>query len=178
MGPLHEASTPEMAALLLDAGADIAQRDLSGATPLHHQARSGRSGMVEYLLSRGAPVDARDSRGRTALFFCGAKGDAVGAFEKLLGAGADISIRDDELNAFVHLAATRCLHPRVLEAIYPSTQSLWLLKNKSGETALDIVQSRGFVSLAQRITKDAQVREQKAQVAEVKRYNIFDSSSE
>lgn len=174
MGPLHEASTPEMAAALLDGGADIAQKDLSGATPLHHQVRAGRPLMVDFLLSRGAPVNAVDLRGRSALFFIGAKGDALSTFDKLMAAGIDVSIRDDEANSFVHLLATRCLNSRVLDALYPKTPELWLIKNRSGETALDIIQSRGFLPLAERIQKEAQDRERRSQITETQRYNIFD----
>ena len=178
MSPLHESSTPEMAAVLIEAGATVEQRDLSGATPLHHQARAGRPVMVEFLLSKGAPVDALDSRGRSPLFFCGGKGDAQATFEKLLAAGANTSIRDDEANSFIHLAATRCHASRVLEALYLQTPDLWVLKNKSGETALDIVQARGFLDLAERIQRDAAIREKKADVSEARRYNIFDASKD
>lgn len=174
LAPLHEASTPEMAALLLDAGANISQRDTSGATALHHQAKAGRPMMIEFLLSRGAQLDAVDDRGRSPLFFCGAKGDAIGVFVRLIQAGASLSVRDEEMNSFLHLACTRCMNVRVLEELYPLTPGIWDTKNRSGETPVDILKARGFHGLVQRIENDMRSQERKDSVMEAKRYSLFD----
>jgi hypothetical protein len=45
---------------LLDAGFDVRRRFEDGATGLHHAAYDGNAGVVELLLSRGAPVELRD----------------------------------------------------------------------------------------------------------------------
>jgi hypothetical protein len=52
-----------MAELLLDFGADAAQRDKEGATPLHWAMGNGRLALAEALLRRGAPWSAPDSQG-------------------------------------------------------------------------------------------------------------------
>ena len=61
---------------LLDLGADVAAVDEEGdgywgiakkSTALHVAAWRARHDTVKLLLARGAPVDARDSRGRTPL---------------------------------------------------------------------------------------------------------------
>ena len=174
LGPLHEASTPEMATLLLDAGADLSQRDASGATALHHQAKAGRPLMIDFLLSRGASIDAVDDRGRSPLFFCGAKGDAIAVFERLIKAGADLSIRDEEMNSFLHLACTRCLNAKVLEALHPLTPGIWQVKNRTGETPVDILKARGLQALVERVEAANKEQERKASVVQAKRYSLFD----
>ncbi len=59
----------EMAALLLDKGADREARDTGepGGTPLYHAASWGRTAVVELLVARGADVNARSKTGITPL---------------------------------------------------------------------------------------------------------------
>jgi ankyrin repeat protein len=52
---------------LLSAGADLHARNNDGATILMLEAESGHVAMVKFLLARGAKVDAKDNKGRTAL---------------------------------------------------------------------------------------------------------------
>jgi hypothetical protein len=51
------------AAAALDDGADVASPDPGqfGATPLHAAAAEGHRGLVELLIKRGAPLEARDT---------------------------------------------------------------------------------------------------------------------
>lgn len=174
MAPLHEAASPEMATLLLEHGADLETRDRGGATALHHQARAGRADMVDFLLVSGADLEAKDERGRTALFCPGAKGEVLSIFQKLLGKGADASVRDLEMNTFIHLAATRCVSPKVLEWLYEKKPELWAIKNKSGETPLDIITSRAFIPLSMRIKAEQERTARRAGLLEVKSHSIFE----
>lgn len=175
MTPLHEASTPQMARLLLASQALLDAPDASGATALHHQARLGRVAMVDCLLEQGANAQATDQRGRNALFFAGGKGDAMGVFERLLAAGVDTQARDQEMNTFLHLAATRTLNPRVLEWLHEKVPDLWFTKNGSGETPYDILVARGFHPLAQHVVRSRQENERRDAVVQERRYSIFDS---
>ncbi len=84
----------EAARFLLDAGADINARDLSGETPLIQAAGLGCREMVALLLGGGAEVNARDEGQETALFKAARHGyaEVCGA---LLGAGAELNIQND-----------------------------------------------------------------------------------
>ncbi len=158
MTPMHEAVTADMGSMLLEYGADINARDRAGATPLHHQAKAGRLAMVEFCLNNGAQLDALDGRGRGVLFFPGGKGEALLVFKHLVAAGANKELRDGEMNTWSHFAATRCSNPKVLEWVYEQSPDHWFLKNKSGETPWDLITSRGFLPLSQRIRSDQEKR--------------------
>jgi ankyrin repeat protein len=73
----------------------VKSADDSGFTPLHIAATAGRVATIEFLLSRGADIEARTSGGQTPLFqtIPLAAGDA---FVCLLGRGARLDERDYE----------------------------------------------------------------------------------
>ena len=72
------------------AGVAVAEA-ATGATALHYAAQQGQAAAVDFLLSRGAQVNAADHAGRTALHVTS---DAAIA-RALLGAGADKTATDD-----------------------------------------------------------------------------------
>ncbi len=86
---LHRASasgSAAIAAILLDAGADVSTRAAAGETPLHVAASKEVASM---LLARGADVNARESEsGMTPLF----NADSPVA-ETLIAGGADVNVR-------------------------------------------------------------------------------------
>ena len=71
--PLHCASWkghPEVAALLLDHGADVNaknQNDHWGDTPLHAAAHGNQKAVAEILIARGADIHALNQAGNTPL---------------------------------------------------------------------------------------------------------------
>jgi truncated hemoglobin YjbI len=68
--PLHMAArrgNVEVAAALLDCGANIDARDSVGDTPLRRAVNCGKSGMVTLLVSRGADIDSKGNKGLTPL---------------------------------------------------------------------------------------------------------------
>ncbi len=62
-------------------------------TPLHEAASNGRAEIVDFLVTRGAVVDALDKTGWTPVFVASAKGHAS-VVELLLAYGATLNIQD------------------------------------------------------------------------------------
>ncbi len=85
----------DVAAWLLDHGADVAHRPADGQTPAHYAAMGGRLDVLELLLARGAPLDARNAYGGDvlgqALWSAAHGGDQdvyAAIIERLIRAGA------------------------------------------------------------------------------------------
>lgn len=80
-----------IAALLVEAGADLDGRDENSRTPLHHAAATRQPALAEYLIKAGADVNVRDKKGDTPLHL--AAQDKKGAFvaQVLIQAAADPS---------------------------------------------------------------------------------------
>jgi len=105
--------------VLLDGGVDVNARYGNDLTALMwaagHSADSGYLDAVEVmelLVSRGAHIDDRDNRGRTALMMAAELGhDEV--VEALLGHGADLSVVDNEGKSASELASTDALRARL-----------------------------------------------------------------
>jgi ankyrin repeat protein len=84
----------DAAKFLIEAGADINTRDMSGATPLIQAAGLGYQEMVSLLLERGADANARDDDQETALFKAVRHG-YIEICESLLVAGAEGQLQND-----------------------------------------------------------------------------------
>jgi len=68
------ASQLDVAALLLEEGADANSRDARGWTPLQEATYNSTVEMATLLLSHGANVNTRDNRGRTPLLYAAEDG--------------------------------------------------------------------------------------------------------
>ena len=82
-----QASSPDVARALLDAGADVAE---AGWTPLHVAVVLGQPpAAVKTLLAAGADIEAKDEAGWTPLHWA-AQGDSPAVVKALLAGGADV----------------------------------------------------------------------------------------
>ena len=88
---------PEIARILLDAGATVDARTRNGAyTPLHEASRAGNASVARVLLEAGADPAARTTAGgATPLHFAAISGSAA-AVEALLESGAEVDSRESE----------------------------------------------------------------------------------
>jgi ankyrin repeat protein len=109
--PLHLAcffGQEEAAKFLLDRGADVASaaRNPMRVQPLHSAAAGRRLPIVRVLLERGAPVNARQHLGWTALHEAANQGNREMA-ECLLRHGADPATGNDEDKTAIDIANER-----------------------------------------------------------------------
>jgi len=73
-------------------------------TPLHQAAADGNFKELRSLISKGADINAKDSLGRTPLFYAVEKSDTL-MFDLLIAKGADINVKDTAGNTPLHHAA-------------------------------------------------------------------------
>lgn len=104
---------------LLDAGVDVDQRYGNDLTLLMWAAGHANDvpeadgvATVELVLSRGGKVDDADNRGRTALMMAAEQGHAAIA-KRLVGAGANVALRDKEGRSAADLAASDAVRAAV-----------------------------------------------------------------
>jgi len=89
---------------LVDANAALANLpDKDGSTPLHLAAAGNYVAIAEYLLEKGAVVDARNADGNTPLHAAAAS-DAVSTIELLLRRRADINAVNTQRSSPLHTA--------------------------------------------------------------------------
>ncbi|XP_069594215.1 CARD- and ANK-domain containing inflammasome adapter protein-like [Ranitomeya imitator] len=88
---------------------DVNVVNSSGETLLHVAASNGHVPVIEFLLSKGAKVDAKDKKRRTPLHRAAENGH-VEAARVLLRAGANIYSLDNDSHSPLHLAAQNNHH--------------------------------------------------------------------
>ena len=84
--------------LLVDKGAQMEAKDVSGDTPLHWAACSGHIEIFRLLCDRGADIESRNNRGGRALHFAAYYGH-ISIVKEL------IEVRNAEINARINRTA-------------------------------------------------------------------------
>ena len=88
---------------LLEAGADIYQRNMLGESPLHAAAWADKDRVVYELVSRGALVDARGEQGETPMHKAAGSG-SIAVIHELAVQGANMDSRDKDAATPMHWA--------------------------------------------------------------------------
>jgi len=76
-------------------------------TPLHFAIGGGNKTIITYLLDNGAEVNAKDSEGRTPLFFAVVVTGKIDLAKILIDKGADINSKDNSQKSLLVWAAAR-----------------------------------------------------------------------
>lgn len=90
----EDETTAELLVSHAPANLAVSHPEYLGATALHLASSFASAGLIEALVSKGAPIDALDAQGRTALFWA-LEAENAGAASALIKAGADVSIPDE-----------------------------------------------------------------------------------
>lgn len=107
----------------------------NGMTPLHWASRAGSLGCVQWLLDRGAEVDALNDADRTSMQLAAECGRAE-AVKLLAAAGADLDIQDRKGRTPLHRAAYEG-HAEAAEALLAAGADT-NVRNRNGKTAFEI----------------------------------------
>ena len=141
----------ELVDLLLEAGANVNQTDVTGQTPLMlaSQRKTDKDdskiaiSVIKTLLEAGADVNQTDAIGQTALIFA-AQGRSVPFIEVLVAAGANINAAQSQDSRFGIPAGSTVLMNAVVyrnpDAVryLLSVGVMTKLKNAKGQTAIQI----------------------------------------
>uniref|UniRef100_A0A4W5N1J2 Euchromatic histone-lysine N-methyltransferase 2 n=1 Tax=Hucho hucho TaxID=62062 RepID=A0A4W5N1J2_9TELE len=133
----------EVTRYLVQSGACVYHTVKDGYTGLHHAAKLGSLDIVTLLLETGqVDINAQDSGGWTPIIWA-AEHKHIKVIRALLNRGADVTLKDKEMNACLHWASfAGCvtIAEMVLNAGCPLSSV-----NMHGDTPLHIASREGFL---------------------------------
>nr|XP_043909106.1 histone-lysine N-methyltransferase EHMT2 isoform X1 [Solea senegalensis] len=133
----------EVARYLIQNGASVYHVEEDGYTGLHHAAKLGNLEILKMLLETGqVDVNAQDNGGWTPIIWA-AEHKHVDVIKALLNRGADVTIKDKELNVCLHWAAYAG-NVDIAELVLNSGCSLASV-NMHGDTPLHIAAREGYL---------------------------------
>ncbi|KAJ3291366.1 hypothetical protein HK104_006161 [Borealophlyctis nickersoniae] len=160
-----EGDDEELCRKILDAGADIKQRDEDGKTLLHAAAGAGNESVVRLLLERGCNVHLTDNALQTPLHHAArADVDSTAVVEQLVEAGADIEAKTEHSETTVlcamgagNVAITNYLLVQGADPNVSDSDNMSLFHHACNCGALDVVINllrRGNVDFSLRSSAD------------------------
>ncbi|XP_052439920.1 histone-lysine N-methyltransferase EHMT2 isoform X3 [Carassius gibelio] len=133
----------EVVKYLIQSGACVYHAEEDGSTGLHHAAKLGNLEVLMLLLSTGqVDLNAQDSGGWTPIIWA-AEHRHIDVIRALLNRGADVTLRDKEMNVCLHwasFAGSAEIAELVLNAGCPLSSV-----NLHGDTPLHIAAREGFI---------------------------------
>uniref|UniRef100_A0A673A2Z1 Euchromatic histone-lysine N-methyltransferase 2 n=1 Tax=Sphaeramia orbicularis TaxID=375764 RepID=A0A673A2Z1_9TELE len=133
----------EVARYLVQSGACVYHVEEDGYTGLHHAAKLGNLEIVTLLLETGqVDVNAQDSGGWTPIIWA-AEHKHVDVIKALLNRGANVTVKDKELNVCLHWAAYAG-NVDIAELVLNAGCSLSSV-NMHGDTPLHIAAREGYL---------------------------------
>lgn len=121
---------------------------------LHSEAERGDTAAVQQLLAAGADIDARDTRGRTAVL-AATHGNHAATVRTLIAAGANINLQDSRQDTVLLYAGAEGLLEIVRLAVAAGADTT--ITNRFGGTALIPAAERGHVAVVRELLTTSDV---------------------
>ncbi|KAL7941496.1 ankyrin repeat-containing domain protein [Trichoderma barbatum] len=136
---------------LVEQGADIGARDISGWTPLHYACHVGNTSMARLFLEKGAVIVDVQSRDGTAPIHCAAKGGHSAIVDALLEYGANVDIADGFGNTALHEAAAKG-SAKIVETL--CKRGCRKTRNRQGRAAIHLAAVAGQYAIIDHFADD------------------------
>ncbi len=122
---------------LIEKGAQINAKDISGTTPLHEAVRYGRTEIAKMLLAAGANVNAQDSLGKTPLLIITPQDAQLETYQLLIKYGGNPNAKDLYGDTPLHIATMTGVSTDILSCLYSAGADVDE-RNKAGVTPLSM----------------------------------------